>query len=156
MIEKNYNAYVLIVLLSTLTLFTIGYYFNNVHAVVIGALELFILLEIVRSIIEYLLNGANRVKIRYLVDGVIAWFFKEIYLLSTYIQDVIAHSDDTISHSGLIKISALAIVMLFYTVLTYVFFDLRKKVIVESPDNLERKSGRRKTDPQNYPKEQSD
>jgi uncharacterized membrane protein (DUF373 family) len=134
-IEKNYNAYVVIVLITTLMLFSIGYFNHNIHAIVIGALEFFILLEIIRSMLEYLLNGYNRAKVRYLVDGVIAWFFKEIYVASTYIQTTFSDKEGL----DVNRIITLSSVILFYTFLSYIFFVLRKKVMVDSPDKLEPK-----------------
>jgi uncharacterized membrane protein (DUF373 family) len=105
----------------TALLFGLSYYVG-VSVVIIQTLSFLILMEIVRTIYEYVINPEHRVKVRYIIDGGILFGMRELFVGWVMLKTNLMLSLIIMSVS-LIVIGAL----IFY----------RYKVIMSSPDQLE-------------------
>jgi len=111
-----------LILILTSILFATSYWFD-ISQIIIMSLSFMILLEVVRTIYEYIVNPNHRVKMRYVIDGAILFGIRELF-----VGWVMLKTDLTM---GLVifGISILAIgILIFY----------RYKVIKSSPDSLEK------------------
>ena len=69
----------IVIFLLTLGLFGLSY-FVGIATVIIQTLSFLILMEIVRTIYDYLTKPEHRVKIRYIVDGGILFGMRELFV----------------------------------------------------------------------------
>jgi len=105
----------------TCILFSLSY-FIPIAEIIIMSLSFVILMEVVRTIYEYIANDNHRVKVRYIIDGSILFSLREFFvglvmLKTSLILGIIIVSVSLISTGALV----------FY----------RKKIIQSSPDTLE-------------------
>ena len=111
-----------IILLITMIIFSFSY-FENISTIIIHTMSFLILLEVVRTIYEYLVNSNHRIKLRYIIDGSILFGIRELFV------GWITIKTDLILGLILVFVSIILIGIL-------IFF--RKKVIENSPDYIER------------------
>lgn len=110
-----------IFLFSTI-LFVVGYYIGFAE-VMIGLFTFLIIMEIVRTIYEYMFNPESRMKVRYIIDSAIFFGIRESFvgwlMLKTNLE------------LGLV-------IMVVSIMATGAFIFFRRKVIESSPDKIEK------------------
>jgi len=111
------------ILIVTALLFSMSYWFG-ISIIIIDTLSFLILMEIVRTIWDYIDNPEHRVKVRYIIDGGILFTIRELFV-------------------GLLMMKtslelALVIVLIAIIVMGSLIF-FRHKVILSSPDVIEKK-----------------
>lgn len=111
-----------IILLITIIIFSFSY-FEDISTIIIHTMSFLILLEVVRTIYEYLVNHNHRIKLRYIIDGAILFGIRELFV------GWITIKTDLILGLILVVVSIILIGILIY---------FRKKVIENSPDYIER------------------
>jgi len=112
------------IFLFTAILFIIGFFVPGGHAnVLIYSFTFLIIMEVVRTIYEYIFKPHSRMKIRYIVDGAIFFGFRELFVGWLMLKTDLAVGT---------AIMALSLVGLCVVVF------LRTKVIKDSPDNLDK------------------
>ena len=107
----------------TMFLFTAGFFIPGGHAnVLIYSFTFLIMMEVVRTIYEYIFHPHSRMKIRYIVDASIFFGFRELFvgwlMLKTELELGI-------------------IIMLISLITLCIVIFLRTKVIKDSPENLD-------------------
>ena len=104
-----------------LLMYGLGFLYGHPQ-VMIGLFTVLILMEIIRTIYEYISEPHNRMKVRYIVDSAIFFGFRELFVGWLMLKTNLA--------LGLVimGVSLLALAMI-------IFF--RTKVIKDSPENLD-------------------
>jgi len=133
----------LIVFMITSILFGLSY-FIGVTKIIIGALSFLILLEIIRTIYDYITKPEHRVKVRYIVDGGILFGMRELFvgwimLKSNTLSGIIFFGSNI--PAALIGLFIMSISLLVIGILIF----YRYKVIQSSPDKLEKRKNNEKT-----------
>jgi len=69
----------LIVLIITSILMSLSYFYST-SQIIIMSLNFLILMEVVKTILEYLQHDQHRVKLRYVIDGAILFGIRELFV----------------------------------------------------------------------------
>lgn len=112
----------ILILVITGIIFSTSYWFD-ISTIIINAMSFLILLEVIRTIYEYIVNENHRIKLRYIIDGAILFGIRELFV------GWIMLKQDMILGSIIVFISIVAIGVLIY---------FRKLIIENSPDYIER------------------
>lgn len=116
LIKENFH-----ILLISLLLFSSFIYFGIAN-VIIYALSFLILVEIIRTIYDFVFKDNNRIKLRYIIDGGILFGMRELFVGWVMLKT------DLFTALAIMITSIITIGILLY---------YRIKVIKYSPDNLE-------------------
>jgi uncharacterized membrane protein (DUF373 family) len=120
--DKVIKSDKVIVLLFTAILFGVGLKFG-IAVTMISAMSFLIMMEIVRTIYEYIVTPEHRMKLRYIIDGAILFGIRELF-----VGWIMLKTD--LNLGGIISGVSLTIIgiLIWY----------RKQVMEISPDNLEK------------------
>ena len=121
-IVKLYESNKFIILIFTVILFIIGLYIG-MSEILIYALNFLLLMEIVRTIVEYVIDDSHRIKMRYIIDSAIVFGIREIFVAWLMLKS------DLLIGGSLMLISFIG---------TYLLLRFRKRIIETSPDILEK------------------
>jgi uncharacterized membrane protein (DUF373 family) len=119
--EKIIKSDKIIVVIISSILFYIGMLFG-ISVVMIKAMSFLIILEITRTIYEYIVNPNHRIKLRFIIDGAILFGIRELF-----VGWIMLKTD--LMLGGIITGVSLFIIgiLIWY----------RKRVVESSPDNIE-------------------
>lgn len=132
--KKIYNSEKIYTVLITLLLFCVSY-FIGLPEIIILSLSFLILLEIVRTIHDYIVNETHRIKIRYVIDSAILFGVRELFVGWVMLKSTGNFSMNSFNMPySLLGLSIMVISLL--SIGTLIFF--RVKVIQSSPDVLEK------------------
>ena len=109
-------------------------YFIPIGEIIISSFNFLILMEVVRTTYEYMVNPSHRVKMRFVIDSAILFGIRELFvgwvmLKSTEVMMILGLGIP----SALIGLAIMIISMI--TIGALIFY--RYKVIMSSPDQLE-------------------
>ena len=127
----------------TLGLFSLSYFFS-ISTIIIQVLSFLILMEIVRTIYDYITHPEHRVKMRYIIDGGILFGMRELF-----VGWIMLKSTTSVTLFGILIPNALVgfVIMAISILVVGVLIFYRFKVMQSSPDYLEKcndcKSGRK-------------
>ena len=125
----------IVIFLLTLGLFSVSY-FVGIASVIIQTLSFLILLEIVRTIYDYIARPEHRVKMRYIIDGGILFGMRELFVGWVMLKS--STLSGIISFGFAVPSALLGLIIMIISLVTIgalIFF--RYKVIMSSPDQLE-------------------
>lgn len=74
-----------------LIIFIFALFVSNPIAVIIDILYFIIILEVIRTVVEYVRSAEHRVKIRYLVDATIVATLREIIIITVDHEKLVEH-----------------------------------------------------------------
>jgi uncharacterized membrane protein (DUF373 family) len=116
------NSPKILIIILTIILFGVSY-FTGMANVIIYTLNFLILVEIVRTIVDYINNPEHRIKIRYIIDSGILFSIRELFV------GMVMMKTPALALSLIIIITSMLVLggLIFY----------RHKVIKSSPDQLE-------------------
>ncbi len=97
-------------------------YWIQIEIIIIGLLSFLILLEIIRTIWEYIVADDHRIKMRYLIDSGLVFGLRELYVAWVMLK--------TDMYEGML-------ISLFSAFLIWLLIRFRKSIIESSPDTLE-------------------
>jgi len=116
-----WNSSKFLILFITSIIFGLGLYFGI--DVLLKVLSFLILLELVRTIYEFIVKEDHRIKIRYVIDGAIVFVVHELFV------GLLLLKKDLLTGGGIVGITILCLSALI---------SYRKEVILTSPDKLEK------------------
>ena len=120
--NEFFKSQKLLIFIITLIIFSASYWFD-ISTIIINVMSFLILLEVIRTIYEYVVNPNHRLKLRYIIDGAILFGIRELFV------GWIMLKQDFIIGSIIVFISIILIGILIY---------FRKLIIENSPDYIER------------------
>lgn len=123
-----------IIVILTSILFSLSYFFG-ITKIIISVLSFLILMEIVRTIYDYITNPTHRVKMRYIIDGGILFGMRELFvgwIMLKSTETIIMFSVNI--PTALIGICIMLVSLLAIGILIFYRF----KIIQSSPDYLEK------------------
>jgi len=125
----------IVIFLITLGLFGLSY-FVGIATVIIQTLSFLILLEIVRTIYDYIIKPEHRVKIRYIIDGGILFGMRELFVGWVMLKSGELSALIVMGYVVPMAVIGLSIMIISgLTIGALIFY--RYKVIISSPDQLE-------------------
>jgi len=119
--ERLFYSDKVLVVIFTIILFGLGLNFG-IAETMISAMSFLIMMEIVRTIYEYIVNPEHRVKMRYIIDSAILFGIRELFVGWIMLK------------TNLILGLIIAVISIFFT---WILIKFRKSVIESSPDVLE-------------------
>lgn len=105
----------------TLIIYSLSFYYD-ISTIIINTMSFLILLEVVRTIHEYIFNDSHRIKLRYIIDSAILFGIRELFVGWVMIKQELI-------------IALLIMLSSMITIGILIYF--RKIVIVNSPECLE-------------------
>lgn len=120
--NEFFKSQKLLIFIITLIIFSVSYWFD-ISTIIINVMSFLILLEVIRTIYEYVVNPHHRIKLRYIIDGAILFGIRELFV------GWIMLKQDFIIGSIIVFVSIFLIGILIY---------FRKLIIENSPDYIER------------------
>lgn len=107
--------------LFTLLIYSLSYFYD-ISIIIINTMSFLILLEVVRTIHEYITNESHRIKLRYIIDGAILFGIRELFVGWIMIKQEFL----------------LALLIMSASIITIgILIYFRKIVIINSPECLE-------------------
>lgn len=130
-IKDNPKALILIL---TIALFSLSY-FVSIATIIIQTLNFLILMEIIRTIIDYIQRPEHRVKLRYIIDGAILFGIRELF-----VGWIMLKSTTHVLLFGINLPSAVIgiIIMIISLITIGILIFYRVKAMQSSPDYLEK------------------
>jgi len=126
----------LLILIITSIIFSLSY-FVGIASVIIYSLSFLILLEIIRTIVDYIIKSEHRVKIRYIIDGGLLFGMRELFV--GWVMLKVPGTSGIILGTFIVPSALLGLVIMTISLISIgILINFRYKVIMSSPDKLEK------------------
>jgi len=109
----------------------------GIASVIIYSLSFLILLEIIRTIVDYIIKSEHRVKIRYIIDGGLLFGMRELFV--GWVMLKVPGTSGIILGTFIVPSALLGLVIMTISLISIgILINFRYKVIMSSPDKLEK------------------